>query len=185
MAYIETLSPGQAEGDLKKVYDALEKSRGKIAEVHKIQSLNPSALAAHMELYMTLMFGKSPLKRYQREMLGVVVSAANGCDYCINHHEEALLAYWKDADKTRLLHTDRSRLDLEKTDTLLCDLAEKLTLNHHQSYEQDISGLQQAGLQDRAILDAVQIIAYFNFVNRMVLGLGVEFSEEEKKGYMY
>ncbi len=153
--------------------------------MHKIQSLNPEALVAHMELYMSIMFGKSPLRRYQREMIGVVTSAVNRCAYCINHHEQALLAYWKDEAKTRQLVTDRSKIDLSETDRLLCNLAENLTLNKNPDYAGEIETLQKAGLDDRAILDAVQVIAYFNFVNRMVLGLGVEFSNEEMKGYKY
>lgn len=185
MAYIKTISFEKAEDKLKKVYENLFETRGKIAEVHKIQSLNPEALIAHMELYMTIMFGKSPLKRYQREMIGVVTSAANRCEYCINHHEQALLSYWKDRDKTLRLISDRSKLKLSETDRLLCELAEKLTLNPYQNYSKQIQQLQKAELDDRAILDAVQVIAYFNFVNRMVLGLGVEFSEEEMKGYNY
>lgn len=185
MAYIKTITPEEAEGELKRIYQDLEKSRGKIAEVHKIQSLNPVALVAHMELYMAIMFGKSPLKRYQREMLGVVVSAANRCEYCVNHHEQALLAYWKDEEKSRLLLSDRSELELSDADKLLCKLAEDLTNNQIQGYSNHISGLRDAGLEDREILDAVQVIAYFNFVNRMVLGLGVEFSEDEMKGYRY
>ena len=185
MPNIPTISIEQADGKLKEVYENLIETRGKIAEVYKIQSLNPEALAAHMELYMAIMFGKSPLRRYQREMLGVVTSAANRCEYCINHHEQALLAYWKDEVKTGKLIRNRSELDLSETDRLLCDLAEKLTLNRDQNYSDDITKLQNAGLEDRAILDAVQVIAYFNFVNRMVLGLGVEFTEEEMKGYKY
>lgn len=185
MPFIKTIEPEQAEGSLKQVYKNLIESRGKLAEVHKIQSLNPDALVAHMELYMTVMFGKSHLKRYQREMLGVVTSAANRCDYCINHHEQALLAYWKDEAKTRQLISDRSKLEIPETDHLLCNLAERLTLNKEPDYAEEIKGLQNAGIEDRAILDAVQVIAYFNFVNRMVLGLGVEFTEEEMKGYKY
>jgi uncharacterized peroxidase-related enzyme len=185
MAFIKTIAPEDADGELRKIYTELEKSRGKIAEVHKIQSLNPDALVAHMELYLTIMFGKSPLKRYQREMLGVVVSAGNRCEYCINHHEQALLAYWKDEEKSRLLISNHSELDLSDADRLLCELAEDLTHNEKQEYSGHISGLRNAGLEDRVILDAVQVIAYFNFVNRMVLGLGVEFSGEEMKGYKY
>lgn len=188
MAYIKTISPDKSEGKLKVIYEDLEKKRGKIAEIHKIQSLNPEALTAHMDLYMAVMFGKSPLKRYQREMLGVVVSAVNNCAYCINHHEQALLAYWKDKKKTGLLISDRESLSLSKTDRLLCKLAETLTRNHPDKapdYSAEIKDLKQQELSDRAILDAVQVIAYFNFVNRMVLGLGVTFTEEEMKGYNY
>lgn len=185
MPYIKTIEPGDATGELKEIYENLVQTRGKLAEIHKIQSLNPEALTAHMDLYMAVMFGKSPLKRYQREMLGVVVSAANNCAYCINHHEQALLAYWKDEEKTHLLTDDRQALPLPHADRLLCDLAEKLTLNSHSSYQTEILKLMEIGLSDRAVLDAVQVIAYFNFVNRMVLGLGVTFSEEEIKGYKY
>jgi uncharacterized peroxidase-related enzyme len=134
---------------------------------------------------MTVMFGKSPLKRYQREMMAVVVSSANRCDYCIEHHEQALLAYWKDEEKSELLKHDRKNLELDEADRLLCNLAEYLTVNEGPDYSQYILQLKESGLNDRAILDAVQIIAYFNFVNRLVLGLGVEFDEEEKKGYNY
>jgi len=67
----------------------------------------------------------------------------------------------------------------------LCDFAEDLTISAEQDYSGHIKKLKEAGLEDRAILDAVQVIAYFNFVNRMVLGLGVEFTEEEMKGYKY
>ena len=44
--------------------------------------------------------------------------------------------------------------------------------------------LKQEGLDDRAVLDAALVISYFNFVNRMVLGLGVHL-EEDAGGYEY
>lgn len=185
MPFIKTIEPEEADGKLKDIYENLTKTRGKIAEIHKIQSLNPDALTAHMDLYMAVMFGKSPLKRYQREMMGVVVSAANSCSYCINHHEQALLAYWKDEEKTKLLINNRKALSLSRTDQLLCNLAELLTKNSLSTYQKEVQNLLDNGLSDRAVLDAVQVIAYFNFVNRMVLGLGVTFSEEEIKGYKY
>lgn len=40
-------------------------------------------------------------------------------------------------------------------------------------------------MSDRAILDAVLVISYFNFVNRLVISLGVEPSPDEIKGYKY
>lgn len=185
MPFIKTIEYDDADEKLQQVYDNLIESRGKIAEVHKIQSLNPEALTAHMDLYMTVMFGKSPLKRYQREMMAVIVSSANRCAYCINHHEQALLAYWKDEDRLKNLRIDREKAELSDQDERLCSLAELLTENPSAEVSEKISELKDAGLNDRAILDAVQVISYFNFVNRMVLGLGAEFTEEEMKGYRY
>ncbi len=185
MPFIKTIEYSDADEKLKQVYDGLIESRGKLAEVHKIQSLNPEALTAHMDLYMTVMFGKSPLKRYQREMIAVIVSSANSCFYCINHHEQALLAYWKDEDRVANLRTDREKAGLSDQDERLCLLAEELTKNPSAGFSDRVSELKEAGLNDRAVLDAVQVIAYFNFVNRMVLGLGAEFTEDEMKGYHY
>ncbi len=38
----------------------------------------------------------------------------------------------------------------------------------------DVETLRGAGLSDAAIHDAAAVTAYFNFVNRLALGLGVE-----------
>ena len=59
-------------------------------------------------------------------------------------------------------------------DWLLCAYAEKLTLNPTQMTEADVITLRDAGLDDRAIHDATQVIAYFNYINRIADALGVE-----------
>ena len=185
MPYIQVIEHSEAEGPLKKIYDDLIDKRGKLAEVHKIQSLHPKSITAHMDLYMTIMFGKSPLKRYQREMIAVVVSVANHCQYCIRHHAEALLHFWKDEERVAAFSKDFQGIDLNPMDRSLCQYAQELTTNPGASdREAAIEELKILGLNDRAILDATLIIGYFNFVNRIVLGLGVEL-ETEAGGYKY
>ena len=114
MPYIEVIEHAQAEGKLKEVYDHLLETRGKLAEVHKIQSLNPESIMNHMDLYMTIMFGQSPLKRYQREMIAVVVSAVNDCEYCQTHHGAALNHFWKDEAKVQAFGTITKRWNSKK-----------------------------------------------------------------------
>ncbi len=185
MAYIEVIQHEDAEGELKEIYDNLVKTRGKLAEVHKVQSLNPKSIVAHMELYLHIMFKKSPLKRYQREMIAVVVSVTNNCRYCMTHHGDALNHYWKSQEKIDALAADYNLLALTEEDWLLCELAKALTQNPSSIEEERMARMKAQGLSDRAILDATLIIAYFNFVNRMVLGLGVHLEEEGGKGYKY
>jgi len=186
MAFIEVIDYEASEGRLREIYDELIKSRGKLANVHTIQSLNPESIVNHMDLYLTIMFGKSPLRRVQREMMAVVVSAANKCEYCQLHHAEAVQHYWKDEQKVEMLKKDYTRLDLNDKDRLFCELAEQLTADPSSIRDdQHIQPLKEAGLSDRAILDATLVIAYFNFVNRIVLGLGLEHNAEEIKGYSY
>lgn len=185
VAKIKIIEPEVADGELKSIYDDIKLSRGKIAEVHKIQSLNPQTIVNHMDLYMTIMFGKSPLKRVQREMIGVVVSKANNCKYCQLHHAEAVNHYWKDDEKTEQLSQDYTELELSETDRLLCEYAWELTKNPDiQTENKYFNPLRNLGVDDRAILDATLVIAYFNFVNRIVLSLGVGI-EEQVGGYNY
>lgn len=185
MALIETIEPENATGKLKEIYDGLLSSRGKIAEVHKIQSLNPESIVAHMDLYMTIMYGKSPLKRVKREMMAVVVSKANNCEYCQTHHADAVNHYWKDDLKVTQLREDYTQLDLPEKDSALCNYAWELTKNPGIENGKDyICPLKEKGFTDREILDATLVIAYFNFVNRIVLSLGVSL-EKDTTGYKY
>ncbi len=138
-----------------------------------------------MDLYLKIMFGSSPLSRAEREMMAVVVSLTNQCNYCIMHHEQALLHYWKDKSRIELLKADYKLADLTDRELLLCRFAEALTLNKDpEQYTSLIEKMKMAGLDDRAILDASLVVAYFNFVNRIVLSLDVK-PEKDTGGYKY
>ncbi len=186
MPYIRVIPHEQADGELREIYDNLVNTRGKLAEIHQIQSLNPQSIVNHMDLYMTIMFGKSPVRRYQREMMAVVVSAANRCPYCITHHGEALNHFWKDPARVKRLAEDYADAGLDDRDLALCRYAFDLTAHPDSISENDhIAGLKKQGIEDRALLDTNLVIAYFNFVNRVVIGLGVELEDDGGKGYDY
>jgi uncharacterized peroxidase-related enzyme len=62
--------------------------------------------------------------------------------------------------------------------------AEKLTSAPAAMTESDLGELRAVGLSDRDILDLTLIVAYFNFVNRIALGLGVTYADNELSGYL-
>jgi len=185
MAFIEIISPENADGELKEVYDEVSKSRGQVAEVLRLHSLNPKSLTAHVDLYMCIMFGKSPLKRKVREMIAVVVSKANNCVYCQTHHGEALNNFWKDEARIEQLKTDYNHCELTNKELALAKYADKMTKNPSAMTQLDIDQLKEIGWSDRAVLDAAMVISYFNFVNRMVLGLGAHLEQHQGKGFEY
>lgn len=59
-------------------------------------------------------------------------------------------------------------------DRALCDHAVKLTRTPAEITQADIDRLRELGLSDQAISDATQVIAYFNYINRIADGLGVD-----------
>ncbi|MFW5884473.1 MAG: peroxidase-related enzyme [bacterium] len=186
MARIRVIEPDEATGELADIYADLTRSRGRLAEVHKIQSLNPQSIRDHMALYTTVMFSRSPLSRAEREMMAVVVSATNGCAYCIEHHGQALLHFWKDRGRFDALVEHRADDPaLTAREAALCRYAELVTASPDApGAGEALNALRAAGLDDRAVLDATLVVSYFNFVNRVVLALGVEL-ESDAGGYAY
>jgi alkylhydroperoxidase family enzyme len=71
----------EARGLLRKEYERALKRAGRIWHIVSIMSQNPRVMRTSMDLYGAIMNGSSPLSRAQREMLAVVVSAANHCVY--------------------------------------------------------------------------------------------------------
>lgn len=186
MSRIKTIDYEDAEGRLKEIYDDIIKKRKKLADVYKIQSLRPKSIIRHMDLYIEIMFSRSTLSRAEREMMAVVVSITNNCSYCQAHHGEALNNYWKDEEKVKRLVKGIYEADLTLRERKLCEFAQHLTANPGLHDETDFTFLlRDAGIDDAGILDAVMVVSYFNFINRMVLALGVELEEDEGKGYAY
>ncbi len=63
---------------------------------------------------------------------------------------------------------------LNQADQALCEFAVKLTRHPHRMAPADLDVLRACGFDDRAIHDAVQVIAYFNYITRVAEALGVE-----------
>jgi len=63
---------------------------------------------------------------------------------------------------------------LPDADRALLEFAEKLTRAPAQMGAADVEALRQAGFDDRAVHDAVQVISYFNYINRVADGLGTD-----------
>ena len=81
MAWINMISELDAKGELKRLYKKVTEPWGGVDNIMKIHSINPGSLNAHLTLYKTVMFGKSPIPPVDREMIAVVVSVLNHCHY--------------------------------------------------------------------------------------------------------
>lgn len=73
---------------------------------------------------------------------------------------------------------------LSAADEALCAWAESVTRNAHGTTPADLDRLRGHGLDDRAIHDATQVIGYFNYINRVADGLGVDPEAWLVEGYV-
>lgn len=70
------------------------------------------------------------------------------------------------------------RIELADGDRRMLEFARRLTIEPGSLTATDAQALRDAGLSDRAILDVTLVTAYFNFVNRIAQGLGVELEDD-------
>ncbi len=70
--------------------------------------------------------------------------------------------------------TDWRSAPLAANDRALCEYAAKLTHQQRAMRENDIETLRSHGFDDRAIHDATQVVAYFNYITRIADALGIE-----------
>lgn len=185
MTYIRVIDDKDASGRLAEVYQEVGASRGKVANIMKVHSLLPETMLAHLNFYKAIMFSSPGLSRAQRELVATVVSKANNCDYCVKHHSEALMAFLKDRFWVNKIVEDPVGADLKPKNRALVDYALKLTREPQKVDEQDVELLRAAGFSEEEVLSVNLVVSYFNFVNRVAMGLGVEYDESEISGYEY
>lgn len=178
MSWIRTINYQEAKGPLKKLYDRIRGSNKTIDNVLTIHSLRPHTLSGHMALYKSVLHHSgNTLPKWYLEALGVFTSHLNNCTYCFEHHLAGLSRLWKDDKKTQSFKDAVARDNIKtffkpKWKTGF-QYAKNLTLHPQKLNKQDIAPLRNVGFTDGEILEINQVVSYFNYVNRSVVGLGV------------
>jgi alkylhydroperoxidase family enzyme len=81
VAWIREVPLEQATGLLKEQFDSAIRRAGRVYHIVHAMSQNPAALRDNIGLYLTLMYGASPLSRARRELIATVVSVELRCHY--------------------------------------------------------------------------------------------------------
>jgi uncharacterized peroxidase-related enzyme len=178
MTWIETVPYEDASEDLREIYDRVKGPRGNIDNVMRVHSLRPHTMAGHSALYRSILHRTEyALPTWFLEALGVFTSMTNDCDYSVTHHFEGLRRVVGDDERAAkirdALERDRPEDFFSGKELALMRYARKLTQTPASVVEADITGLREAGASDGEILEANQVICYFNYSNRVLNGLGV------------
>ncbi len=182
--WIETVDIDAASGRLKQIYDRIKGPDGQIDNILRAHSLRPHTLEGHMALYKGVLHhpGNS-LPKWQLEMLAVYVSLLNGCAYCVAHHYAGLRRLLEDdARATAIgdaLQADAPERALDGALLAMARYARALTREPAAIDEAPVAAMRREGLDDGQILEVNQVVAYFAYANRTVLGLGVETAGED------
>jgi uncharacterized peroxidase-related enzyme len=177
-AWIEMISDDDASPELLDVLALARTPHGTVDNVMRVHSLRPNTMRGHVVLYRSALHDDAnTLPTWLQETVSSYVSHLNDCPYSYaNHWKNARHLIGDDAkvDAIETAMKSRSLEDaLDGRELALMRYAEKLTLMPGDMVEEDIADLRAAGLDDGQILEANQIIGYFNYVNRCLNGLGV------------
>lgn len=178
MSWIKLISYQESKGKLRRLYDKVTGPNYNVDNIMMVHGLRPHTMVGHMSLYKNVLHhSDNTLPKWYLETLGVFVSMLNNCDYCVEHHFAGLMRLLNDEPKANEIREsllNRTFLNVLNDKFVRgLEYAEKLTLNTKSLEENDVTLLHQSGLTDGEILEINQVVSYFNYANRTVLGLGV------------
>jgi uncharacterized peroxidase-related enzyme len=153
--------------DLQKYFRICDEKIGFVPNVLLAYSFSEPKLRAFMGMYNDLMLEDSALSKLEREMIAVVVSAANRCFYCLTAHGQAVREMSGDPALGELLVMNYRAARLPRRQRAMLDFAHKMTVAPAEVDETDRRGLRRAGFNDRAIWDIAAVASFFNMTNRM------------------
>jgi uncharacterized peroxidase-related enzyme len=160
---------------------ALEVARtpaGTVDNVMRVHSHRPNTMLGHVKLYRAVLHDEAnTVPMWMQETVASYVSLINNSHYSYSNH-------WKNArhligDEQRAdaieaaLRANRPEDFFAGAELAMLEYAAKLTRTPGDMVEDDVTRLRQLGVDDGQILEVNQVCAYFNYVNRLLNGLGV------------
>ena len=177
-AWIKMIFDEEADDALLDTLKLARTPHGTVDNVMRVHSLRPNTMRGHVVLYRAALHDDAnTLPEWLQETISSYVSILNDCPYSLaNHWANARHLIGDDARADAIekaLQTRTPETVFDGAELALLRYAEKLTRRPGAMVEADVIALREAGLDDGQILEANQIIGYFNYVNRCLNGLGV------------
>jgi uncharacterized peroxidase-related enzyme len=177
---------GQLPDDLRGLFANARERLGFVPNVFRVYSFRPRRLSAWFSHFRQLHEPTEHLSGADREMIAVVVSAANGCLYCLVAHGAALRQELGDPVLGERISYDWRRADLDERRAAICAYADKLTLRPRELTRADLQSLLDVGLNLEEAWDVAEIAAMYNLTNRMAMATNMlpnrEYSGQARPG---
>jgi uncharacterized peroxidase-related enzyme len=151
---------------------------GFVPNVFRVYAFRPERLSAWFSHFRQLHEPTAHLDAADREMIAVVVSAANGCLYCLVAHGAALREELGDPVLGERISYDWHRAGLDERREAICAYAEKLTLRPREITRADLQTLLDVGLDLEEAWDVAEVAAMYNLTNRMAMATNMLPNEE-------
>lgn len=182
-AWIPMISEVEASEELRQQLRKARGPDGSVGNVMRVHSLRPHTMEGHHVLYMSVLHHEgNTLPGWLLETVASYTSLLNRCDYSLtNHFANARHLIGDDERADRIytaLREDKPETVFTGKELEFLRYAKKLTLQPGEMVEDDVRRLNEAGASDGEILEVNQVCCYFNYVNRLLNGLGVSLGDD-------
>ena len=179
--HVTALGAGSEDSLPEELRPYFQKCRDKLGFVPNVLRawlLRPEKLRNFVRAYDELMLGPSGLSKLEREMIAVVVSAANRCYYCLVAHGAAVRKLSGDPQLGEMMAFNFRVAPLDRRQRAMLEFAAKLTEAPHRVDAADREGLRDAGWTDADIFDIAEVAGFFNYTNRVAHAVDMMPNEE-------
>ena len=160
------------DADLQKYFRKCQEKLGLVPNVLRAYGFRPARLRNFISMYNELMLSEdSGLSILEREMIAVVVSSCNRCYYCLIAHGQAVRELSGDPQLGEMLVANHRVVPLAHRQRAMLDFAERLTATPEAIGEADRQVLRAAGFSEADLFDIGEVVAFFNYSNRMAQAL--------------
>jgi uncharacterized peroxidase-related enzyme len=160
MPRLNVVSPEQANGPVKQIYDDVTAKMGKVVNIFQGMANSPAALKAYLSMSAALAEGE--LSPEDREVVYLAVSESNGCHYCVSAH--SMLARRIGLSEDETLAARQFQSPNEQRAALL-EFVRKVIATRGFVKDEDLEAVRQAGYSDGQIAESIGYIGLATFSN--------------------
>jgi uncharacterized peroxidase-related enzyme len=172
--WIEIAPPEEATGDLKRAYERIQTTRGRIPDIRGVMAGEPLALEAMAAFYPENNYACSSIDRRLSELIATVAAVANGSGFGAPAHARQLATITGDQAFAESIVRDYRSAELPAKERVLLDYVWKLSSAPGDMTEGDMKSLRSAGWTDPQIVATVHVTSFFAYMNRVAEAFGLE-----------
>jgi uncharacterized peroxidase-related enzyme len=173
---VRLIEEADATGRLAELYAEVKVATGLnfVPDMFRLVSTRPELLEVVLRGYDGI-FNHGVLPRATRELISAWISRVNQCPYCVGTHSYFLQAFGGSQDLAQAISTVTSpdELPVDERTRVLLRLLTKVSTAAYRITDEEWREALDAGWSADELLEAFFCAALFNFITRMVDGLGL------------
>jgi len=163
-----------AQGEVKEIFDEIEKMFGRVPNGIRQWSVSPNALKKQWES-IKLRLSEDVQTQKLHTIVRYLVSGENECEYCIGFNGAMLMnMFGMSLDKLERLRKDPSSAPLDEKNKALLLFALQATKTPDEVNADHISGLKSIGISETQMFDIVHAASHMYVVNTLFRTFKVE-----------